>query len=97
MITGKTADVLQSVETQNIEVCITYAKVDTVKLSPVSNQLVLYNQEQANRGKPDLRRKKNNIVYYEFSDSEVNDISDEGKTFILKRMSREERQGSVFP
>jgi hypothetical protein len=97
MITGIVADVLPSVETQNMEVSFASANVDTTKLFPVSNQLILYNQEQAKRGKPDLRRKKNNIVYFEFSDSEINDISDEGKTFILKRMSREERHGSFLP
>ncbi|KAK2712833.1 hypothetical protein QYM36_011508 [Artemia franciscana] len=72
-----TAEILPSVKTQNVEVSFISADGDTAKISPVSNQLELDNQEQPDQGKPNLRRKKNNTVYYEFSDSDINDISDE--------------------
>ena len=83
MITDFTAEILPSVKTQNVEVSFISADGDTAKISPVSNQLELYNQEQPDQGKPNLRRKKNNTVYNEFSDSDINDISDEDMTFIL--------------
>jgi len=88
LITDATADALPSVETQNTDISSVSLDVDTATISPGFIQPEVENQEQGDQGKPDLRRKKNNVIYYEFSDSEINDISDEGKTFILKRMSR---------
>ncbi|XP_065556496.1 zinc finger protein Xfin-like isoform X2 [Artemia franciscana] len=75
-----TAEILPSVETQNMEVSFTTADADTAKLSPVFNHLIPDNQEQDDQGKPEFRRKKNNTLYYKFSDSDINDLSDEETT-----------------
>ncbi|KAK2721426.1 hypothetical protein QYM36_003647, partial [Artemia franciscana] len=76
MITDTTAEILPSVETQNMEVSFTATDADIAKLSPVFNHLILDNQEQDDQGKPEFRRKKNNTLCYEFSDSDINDFSD---------------------
>ncbi|KAK2712582.1 hypothetical protein QYM36_011312, partial [Artemia franciscana] len=75
-----TADALPSVETQNTDISSVSLDVDTATISPGFIQPEVENQEQGDQGKPDLRRKKNNVIYYEFSDSEINDISDEDTT-----------------
>ncbi|XP_065573146.1 uncharacterized protein LOC136035336 isoform X5 [Artemia franciscana] len=87
-----TAEILPSVETQNMEVSFTAADADTAKLSPVFNHLILDNQEQDDQGKPEFRRKKNNTLCYEFSDSDINDFSD--KDAMLKDSKKEKKNGS---
>ncbi|XP_065573142.1 E3 SUMO-protein ligase EGR2-like isoform X1 [Artemia franciscana] len=90
-----TAEILPSVETQNMEVSFTAADADTAKLSPVFNHLILDNQEQDDQGKPEFRRKKNNTLCYEFSDSDINDFSD--KDIDLSERHKEDEYPAAVP
>jgi hypothetical protein len=58
--------------------------------------VLITHSTHADQEKPVLRRRKNNAVYYESSDSDEEDISNEGMELILIYLSKEERYGCLF-
>ena len=87
MIVDTAADMVTSVEAQNMDVSSASVAVDTVKISPVLNYITPGNQKRPDQERTDPRLSK---------PCRIKGISDEGMKFILKRICREERQGSLL-
>ncbi|KAK2712830.1 hypothetical protein QYM36_011507 [Artemia franciscana] len=83
IIADTSADILSSVKTQIMECTSISSDVDTAKISPAFNQLIPDNQQQADQRKLNLRRRKDNVVYYGCFDSDVKDFSNEETTADL--------------